>query len=61
MCAGSLERNLLPLVESEALQALAVQAQPVQVAVSGVAFPHPEKVRCGSSSSSSSRKGASSC
>lgn len=41
---GSLERNLLPLVESEALQALAVQAQPVQVAVSGVAFPHPEKV-----------------
>jgi hypothetical protein len=45
VCAGSLERNLLPLVESEALQALAVEAQPVQVAVSGVAFPHPEKVR----------------
>jgi hypothetical protein len=47
MWPGSLERNLLPLVESEALQALAVQAQPVQVAVSGVAFPHPEKVRHG--------------
>eukprot|EP00882_Tetradesmus_deserticola_P021596 GHRQ01023378.1.p1 GENE.GHRQ01023378.1~~GHRQ01023378.1.p1 ORF type:complete len:312 (+),score=125.34 GHRQ01023378.1:366-1301(+) len=42
---GSLERNLLPLVESEALQALAVQAAPVTVAVSGVAFPHPEKVQ----------------
>lgn len=41
---GALERNLLPLVESETLQPLAVAAKPVHVAVSGVAFPHPEKV-----------------
>lgn len=43
MSVGALERNLFPLVESEVLQQVA--AKPVQVAVSGVAFPHPEKVR----------------
>lgn len=41
--AGALERNLVPLVASDIPPD--VKPRPVEVAVSGVAFPHPEKVR----------------
>jgi hypothetical protein len=40
--AGALERNLAPLVASDI--APVPQPRPVAVTVSGVAFPHPEKV-----------------
>jgi hypothetical protein len=40
--SGALERNLVPLVASDIPPD--VKPRPVEVAVSGVAFPHPEKV-----------------
>lgn len=41
-CSGALERNLAPLVATDIVPD--AQPRPVAVAVSGVAFPHPEKV-----------------
>lgn len=41
-CAGALERNLAPLVATDVVPD--AKPRPVAVAVSGVAFPHPEKV-----------------
>lgn len=41
-CAGALERNLAPLVATDVVPD--AKPRPVAVNVSGVAFPHPEKV-----------------
>jgi hypothetical protein len=43
---GALERNLIPVKADHKLPVSEILGEPVQVQAAGIAFPHPDKVRC---------------